>query len=84
MRTDTSQVINLADYRPTDFVLGRVDLTFELDPTATKVDAISSTAARAPIPRRRSFLDGDELALSGLLFDQTEMKASQYTATPDS
>lgn len=31
MRTDTGQIVHLADYRPTDFVLERVDLTFELD-----------------------------------------------------
>ena len=36
MRTDTGQIVYLADYRPTDFVLERVDLTFELDPTETK------------------------------------------------
>jgi aminopeptidase N len=39
MRTDTGEIIHLEDYRPTDFVLERVDLTFELDPTETKVEA---------------------------------------------
>ena len=39
MRTDTGQIVHLADYRPTDFVLERVDLTFELDPKNTKVEA---------------------------------------------
>jgi aminopeptidase N len=85
MRTDTGQIVHLADYRPTDFVLERVDLTFELDPTNTKVDA------RLIFHRREGVdvsvplvLDGDELALSGLLFDQKEMPASQYDATPDS
>lgn len=85
MRTDTGQVINLADYRPTDFVLERVDLTFELDPTETKVESRlifrrrEGADAKAPL-----ILDGDELALSGLLFDQMDMPASQYTATPES
>jgi aminopeptidase N len=84
MRTDTGQVINLADYRPTDFVLERVDLTFELDPTETKVEARlifhrrEGVDANAPL-----ILDGDELSLSGLLFDQIEMPAAQYTATPE-
>jgi aminopeptidase N len=84
MRTDTGQVINLADYRPTDFVLERVDLTFELDPTDTKVEARlifhrrEGVDANAPL-----ILDGDELSLSGLLFDQIEMPAAQYTATPE-
>ncbi len=85
MRTDTGQVINLADYRPTDFVLERVDLTFELDPTATKVDArLIFHRRKGADPKAPLILDGDELALSGLLFDQAEMKPSQYTATPDS
>jgi aminopeptidase N len=85
MRTNTGQIIHLADYRATDFVLERVDLTFELDPTNTKVEA------RLIFHRREGadlaaplVLDGDELTLSGLLFDQIEMPASQYTATPDS
>ncbi len=39
MRTDTGEIIHLEDYRETDFVLERVDLTFELDPTDTKVEA---------------------------------------------
>ncbi|AYD00259.1 aminopeptidase N [Neorhizobium sp. NCHU2750] len=85
MRTDTGQIVHLADYRPTDFVLERVDLTFELDPTNTKVEA------RLIFHRREGVdvsvplvLDGDELSLSGLLFDQKEMPASQYDATPQS
>jgi len=85
MRTDTGQVINLADYRPTDFVLERVDLTFELDPTETKVEARLIFHRRegadlaAPI-----VLDGDELTLSGLLFDQMELDPSRYDVTPES
>ncbi|SCB60702.1 alanyl aminopeptidase. Metallo peptidase. MEROPS family M01 [Rhizobium aethiopicum] len=85
MRTDTGQVIHLADYRPTDFVLERVDLTFELDPTETKVEARLIFHRRpgadiaAPI-----VLDGDELALAGLLLDQVELDHSRYDATPES
>ncbi|MBY3595696.1 aminopeptidase N [Rhizobium bangladeshense] len=85
MRTDTGQVIHLADYRPTDFVLERVDLTFELDPTETKVEARLIFHRRpgadiaAPI-----VLDGDELTLAGLLFDQVELDPSRYDVTPES
>ncbi len=84
MRTDTGQIINLADYRPTDFVLERVDLTFELDPQNTKVEARlifhrrEGADTNAPL-----VLDGDELQLGGLLLDQIEVPAAQYTATPD-
>ncbi|WP_430240791.1 aminopeptidase N [Neorhizobium sp. DAR64861/K0K2] len=85
MRTDTGQIVHLADYRPTDFVLERVDLTFELDPTNTKVDARLIFHRREGVdPSAPLVLDGDELALSGLLFDQKDVPASQYDATPES
>ncbi|OWV88100.1 aminopeptidase N [Rhizobium sp. R635] len=84
MRTDTGQVIHLADYRPTDFVLERVDLTFELDPTETKVEARLIFHRRPGAdPAAPIVLDGDELTLSGLLFDQVELDPSRYDATPD-
>ncbi|MBB4954458.1 aminopeptidase N [Agrobacterium vitis] len=84
MRTETGQVISLADYRPTDFILERVDLTFELDPTETRVETRlifhrrEGASVDAPL-----VLDGDELVLSSLLFDQIEVEAERYTATPD-
>jgi aminopeptidase N len=85
MRTETGQVISLADYRPTDFVLERVDLTFELDPTETKVEARLIFHRREGVsPDAPLVLDGDELALTSLLFDQIELEAARYTATPDS
>ncbi|NKK83773.1 aminopeptidase N [Rhizobium leguminosarum bv. viciae] len=84
MRTDTGQVIHLADYRPTDFVLERVDLTFELDPTETKVEARLIFHRRPGAdPTAPIVLDGDELTLSGLLFDQVELDPSRYDATPE-
>ncbi len=84
MRTDTGRIIHLADYRPTDFVLERVDLTFELDPEATKVEArLIFHRREGTDPAAPLVLDGDELTLSGLLFDQMEMARERYTATPD-
>jgi aminopeptidase N len=78
------QIVHLADYRPTDFVLERVDLTFELDPTNTKVDARLIFHRREGVDKAAPLvLDGDELTLSGLLFDQKEMPASQYDVTPE-
>ncbi|WP_047463051.1 aminopeptidase N [Rhizobium rhizogenes] len=85
MRTDTGQIVHLADYRPTDFVLERVDLTFDLHPTETKVEARLIFHRREGIdPKAPLILDGDELVLSGLLLDQAELPAEHYTATPDS
>lgn len=84
MRTNTGQIIHLEDYRPTDFVLERVDLTFELDPKETKVEARlilhrrEGVEASAPL-----VLDGDELVMTGLLLDQEEIAASLYVVTDD-
>ncbi|WP_426123421.1 aminopeptidase N [Pararhizobium sp. PWRC1-1] len=81
MRTDTGEIIHLEDYRPTDFVLERVDLTFELDPTETKVEARlifhrrEGVSADAPL-----VLDGDELKMTGLLLDQEEIATAHYDA----
>ena len=85
MRTDTGQIVYLADYRPTDFVLERVDLTFELDPTATKVEArLIFHRREGADPKAALVLDGDELNLDGLLLDQVEMPSKQYTVSPES
>lgn len=85
MRTDTGQIVQLADYRPTDFVLERVDLTFELDPTNTKVEARLIFHRREGADKAAPLvLDGDELTLSSVLLDQIEIPAAQYDVTPDS
>jgi aminopeptidase N len=85
MRTNTGQMVHLADYRPTDFVLERVDLTFELDPTNTKVEARLIFHRREGVELSAPLvLDGDELTLSSLLLDQMEMDPSKYQVTPDS
>ncbi|MGX5665646.1 aminopeptidase N [Rhizobium daejeonense] len=85
MRTDTGRIIHLADYRPTDFVLERVDLTFELDPTETKVEArLIFHRREGADPSAPLVLDGDDLNMTGLMFDQVELAAERYTATPES
>jgi len=85
MRTDTGRIVHLADYRPTDFVLERVDLTFELDPTETKVEARLIFHRREGVDVTAPLvLDGDDLTMTSLLFDQIEMDPSRYTATPES
>ena len=85
MRTETGRIIHLADYRQTDFVLERVDLTFELDPTETKVEArLIFHRREGTDPGAPLVLDGDDLTMTSLLFDQIEMEASRYDATPES
>jgi aminopeptidase N len=85
MRTETAPVIRLDDYRPSDFLIDRVDLDVRLDPAGTRVTA---TLALRPNPSGRPgvplVLDGDELSLKGLALDGRDMPASAYEATPQS
>lgn len=60
MEATTGQAIHLADYRPTDFVLERVDLTFELDPTETLV------IQRSLMHRREGVSTDASLVLMGM------------------
>ncbi|MBB4185011.1 aminopeptidase N [Sinorhizobium terangae] len=84
MRTNTGQTIHLEDYRPTDFVLERVDLTFELDPKETKVEARLIFHRREGVsPAAPLVLDGDELRMTGLLLDQVEIPPTHFDATDD-
>ena len=85
MGTSDTKTVELANYRPTDFVLERVDITFELDPTNTKIDArLIFQRREGDDPKAPLVLDGDELTLSGLRLDQNEVPAGQYDATPQS
>jgi aminopeptidase N len=51
MRNDSAPVIRLDEYRPSDFLIDRVELDFRLHPTATRVTA---TLALRPNPQGRS------------------------------
>ncbi len=79
MRTENGQVIYLSDYRQTDFILERVDLTFELHPTETKVTARTLFVRREGTPLDAPLvLDGDELTMTALLLDGIEVPPEQY------
>ncbi len=84
MRPDQGQTIRLADYAPTPFVLERVDLTFELDPTKTLVTSRMLLHARESRAGNIALvLDGDELVLESLALDGNPLAAQAYEATPD-
>jgi aminopeptidase N len=82
MRTETGQVYKLKDYKPTDFVVERIDLTFELDPKETTVVSRvilhrrEGVAADAPL-----VFDGDELTLDSLQIDGNDHDPSLYDCT---
>ncbi|HEY8382714.1 MAG TPA: aminopeptidase N [Microvirga sp.] len=83
MRTETAPVIRLEDYRPSDYLIDRVDLDVRLHPTATRVTA---TLAIRPNPAGRRgeplVLDGDELMLKAVALDGRALPPGSFTATP--
>ena len=85
MRTDTGQVYKLKDYKPTDFVVERIDLTFELDPKETKIVSRVILHRREGVaPDAELVFDGDELTLDSLQIDGNDIEPSLYEATADS
>jgi aminopeptidase N len=85
MRTDTAQIVRLADYRPSDFLIDRVELDFRLHPTATRVKA---TLFLRPNPLGRPdaplALDGDEVNLKALALDGRALPEGAFEASPQS
>ena len=83
MRTDTPQLVRLEDYRPSDFLIDRVDLDIRLHPTRTRVTA---SLALRPNPAGRAggplVLDGDELKLLAVAVDGQALPAPGFTASP--
>ncbi len=84
MRTDTTPLIRLKDYRPPDWLVDTVSLDVSLHPTQTKVRATlafkpNPAAAAAPL-----VLDGDGLTLGALKLDGAVLAPESYVATPDS
>ncbi|MFC4174658.1 aminopeptidase N [Microvirga sp. GCM10011540] len=85
MRTDIAQIVRLEDYRPSDFLIDRVELDVRLHPTATRVTA---TLALRPNPEGRAdaplVLDGDEVNLKALALDGRSLPGGEFEASPQS
>jgi aminopeptidase N len=83
MRTDTPHVVRLEDYRPSDFLIDRVDLDIRLHPSKTRVTA---SLALRPNPRGQPdaplVLDGDELMLLAVALDGKSLSGADFAATP--
>jgi aminopeptidase N len=84
MRTETPRTIRIDEYRPSDFLIDRVELDVRLHPTQTRVTATlalrPNAAGQAGSPL---VLDGDDLVLKALALDGRPMPAGAYEATPD-
>jgi aminopeptidase N len=83
MRTETPPLIRLEEYRPSDYLIDRVDLDIRLDPHATRIDA---TLALRPNPAGEAGaplnLDGDDLRLVSATLDGVPLAADAYTVSP--
>ena len=70
MRTETPPLIRLEEYRPSDYLIDRVDLDIRLDPHATRIDATLALRPNpAGVPAAPLNLDGDDLRLVSVALD---------------
>ena len=82
MRTETPPLIRLEEYRPSNYLIDRVDLDIRLDPHATRITRrwrcarIPPRSAGAPL-----ILDGDDLRLVSVALDGAPLAADAYVAT---
>ena len=80
MKTDIPQAIQLADYRAPDYRILTTDLTFRLEPEATRVVTtltIEATGSATP-PLE---LDGEELTLKSVAIDGVALDENAYELT---
>ena len=77
MRTEEPHAIHLKDYRPNDYRIEEIALTFDLDMEKTRVTAISEVirqgAAEAPL-----VLNGEHLTLVSVTVNGKTLAASDY------
>ena len=84
MRTDTGQIFRLEDYRPSDYLIPRTNLSFRLDPDATWVTAELTIARREGAETNSPLvLDGDGLTLEAIAIDGVPLEPSAYEVGPD-
>jgi aminopeptidase N len=74
------KTIHLADYAPPSYAIKTVDLTFDLEPSATRVTSRLSMTRTAPEARALEF-NGEGLKLLKISVDGRELPASAYQRT---
>jgi aminopeptidase N len=73
------QPVHLSDYQPPAYRVTHTELTFDLDPASTRVEA-RLTIERHPeaAPNAPLFLNGEQLTLESLLLDDEPLAESAY------
>jgi aminopeptidase N len=82
MRTDTPPPIRLSDYRPPSFLIEEALLTFDLQPSATRVKA-KLAVRRNGDPSAALRFNGERLTLISVAIDGRTLDASQFTLDPE-
>ena len=85
MRTDQAKAIRLSDYRPSDYLIDRVELDFHLHKTQTH---LTSRLFMRPNPAGLQVgaplsLDGDGLHLLSISLDDRPLTGEDYFQTPN-
>ncbi len=84
MRTESPRAIRLEEYRPSDYLIDRVDLDISLNAHATKVRAMLAIRPNPEgTPGAPLTLDGDELTLEALALNGEKLAESAYSCQPD-
>ncbi|MBM3515107.1 MAG: aminopeptidase N, partial [Alphaproteobacteria bacterium] len=81
MKTETPRTIRLADYTPPPYRATHVDLTFDLDPTATRVRA--ATRYEVAGSGGALVLNGEHLKLISITIDGRVLSANDYVLDDD-
>ncbi|TGD98969.1 aminopeptidase N [Methylobacterium nonmethylotrophicum] len=78
-------IVRLADYRPSDYLIDRVDLDLRLHPTETRITATLALRPNpAGAPGAPLVLDGDELTLLAIALDGQPTGPGAIAVTPRS
>ncbi|MFI9652849.1 aminopeptidase N [Guyparkeria halopsychrophila] len=77
-----AHIVRLADYRPPNYLIDHVDLTFELAARGTRVES-TLTVRRNGAHDEPLWLDGDELTLESIALDGKPLAKEQFEKHAD-
>ena len=83
MRTENPVTIWREDYAPPPYAITSVQLTFDLDPSTTKVTAKIGFKRRTGSKGRDLILDGEDLKLTSIAIDGEPLQSSKYAINPE-
>ncbi|MGI9422506.1 MAG: aminopeptidase N [Hyphomicrobiaceae bacterium] len=83
MKTEMPRPIRLKDYRPSDYLVDKVDLDFSLHPTATTVRSRMRLRPNPDVANRSRVLrlNGEQLSLQRIRLDGKVLKEGGYSVT---